>query len=68
LEDIKDYSYGTIRKVNPRSNAKNLKLIWSPAEAYDNPSMMSLEKNQIRYIYIQIIIINKNRNFITKKF
>jgi len=50
LENIKDYSYGTIRKVNPRSNAKNLKLIWSPSEAYDNPSMMSLERNQISFV------------------
>ena len=51
LENIKDYSYSIKRKVNPRANAGNLKLIWSPSEAFStNPSMMTLEKNQIRYI------------------
>ncbi|ORX47838.1 hypothetical protein BCR36DRAFT_355240 [Piromyces finnis] len=50
LDNIKDFSYNTKRIVNPRSNAKNLKLIWSPSDAYDNPSMMSLERNQISFI------------------
>ncbi|OUM69238.1 hypothetical protein PIROE2DRAFT_2947 [Piromyces sp. E2] len=50
LENIKDYSYTTRRSVNPRANGKNLKLIWSPSDAYDNPSMMSLERNQISFI------------------
>lgn len=51
LENIKDYSYSIKRKVNPRANAGNLKLIWSPSEAFStNPSMMTLEKNQISFI------------------